>query len=512
MQAKRRARSVWIALVAVGVLCVAPAACGMLISSGFLASSMLRPAAESVQIDAPAAGVTPSDFDAPLSALPEPTAVATRALPSDAATTRVEHGAPAAGTASIRRIEDPTATPDAGIGDSEKAFQRGLWEKIWTTVNDNYAYADFHGFDWAGERERMRARIDGGMSRDTFYETVLRVTIQLGDEHSDFFDPKYNALVSGGEGKPVFVGTGIIAGINARERRLYVRKVLAGSPAAAAGILPHMHILSVNGRAAVDDTGVQVRSWLNYRNDAETVLIVRTPGETQTREVRLRQTRFARGEEPMVSRLLSPDQTGGRKIGYLFVPTMASSWASANFGAELESLMSAAGGSLDGLILDLRINPGGDERVLQRMLGALSGPGEIGRNIDRAGTSQTLNLDAENSRALGNSQQMKIAVLIGPDTNSASEILAAVLRRRHPGRVVLVGARSMGNVERVDPFEFDDGSTLWLATAVFHWPDGQTWEGVGLAPDVPVAAGWDAFADGQPDPVIDAAARALASQ
>ena len=505
----------WVALIAGGVLCVAPAACGVLISGGFLASNLLRPPANNAQgIAVPSAEVTLSDFEPPPSALPErPTAIA-QAPPSDTPSSPPEPApiTPAANAAGIRRIEDPTATPDAGIGADEKTFQRDMWEKVWSTVNDSYAYADFRGFDWAGERERMRSRIDSGMSRDTFYEALLRVTIQLGDEHSDFFDPKYSALATGSDGRPAFIGTGIIAGINAGERRLYVRKVLAGSPAADAGVLPHMHILAVNGRAAVDDAGVQVRPWLNYRNDEETVLVVRAPGETQTREVRLRQSRFARSEEAMVSRLLSVQLTAGRKIGYLFVPTMASSWASANFGAELEALMNAAGGALDGLILDLRINPGGDERVLQRMLGALSGPGEIGRNIDRAGASQMLNLDAENSRALGNSQQMKIAVLIGPDTNSAAEILAAVLRRRHPDRVVLVGARSMGNVERVDPFEFDDGSTLWLATAVFHWPDGQTWEGAGLEPDVPVAAGWDAFADGQPDPVIDAAARALASQ
>jgi carboxyl-terminal processing protease len=166
--------------------------------------------------------------------------------------------------------------------------------------------------------------------------------------------------------------------------------------------------------------------------------------------------------------------------------------------------MDRAGGALDGLILDLRTCPGGSERNMIGVLGRLTEPGVIGENVERDGSVTPVEIDSDIYEAIGNSRALPVAILIGRDTNSAAEILAGVLKHRHPQRVMLVGERSRGNIEGVLSFDFDDGSVLNLATSMFRLPDGASWDGQGLLPDIAVDAAWDTYAGGDDDPVLAA--------
>jgi carboxyl-terminal processing protease len=404
-----------------------------------------------------------------------------------------------------RRPTALAATPNASIAAGEKETQRALWEEIWRKVEAFYVDGRFRGLDWTAQRESFLAEIDTGLSRERFYERVFEIIDQLNDDHTEFNSPLDIALFKLPNGDRGWTGTGILAGVNTEERRLYVRKVVENSPAARAGIVPHTQILTIDGQPAViDDQPVTWRYRLNLTPGTRTVLSLRTPGG-ETREVTLVQETFAIASEQVTGRMLP----GSKKILLVDMPTLNESLSSAEFGAILRVEVDNAGGSLDGLILDLRTCPGGAERNLLGVLGRLTEPGVIGENVDRDGAITQLSIDADQALPVGNSGSVPIVILIGRDTNSAAEILAGVLKHRHPDRVRLVGERTRGNIEGILPFDFDDGSVLYLATSSFRLPDGSTWEGRGLTPDVTVDAAWDTYAGGEDDPVLAAALKAL---
>lgn len=79
-----------------------------------------------------------------------------------------------------------------------------------------------------------------------------------------------------------------------------------------------------------------------------------------------------------------------------------------------------------------------------------------------------------------------IDILIGPDTSSAAEIFAGILRLQASAR--LIGERSYGKCTSQKGFPLSDGSTLWLTNLVVYFTDGHTCEGQGLEPDIKVKA------------------------
>lgn len=77
-----------------------------------------------------------------------------------------------------------------------------------------------------------------------------------------------------------------------------------------------------------------------------------------------------------------------------------------------------------------------------------------------------------------------VALLVGPDTASAAEIFAGVLRFH--GRAVLIGRPTFGKCSSQTERRLRDGSTLRFTNLEFRFPDGSTCSGVGLKPDVEV--------------------------
>lgn len=74
-----------------------------------------------------------------------------------------------------------------------------------------------------------------------------------------------------------------------------------------------------------------------------------------------------------------------------------------------------------------------------------------------------------------------IDILIGPDTSSAAEVFAGILRIH--ANVRLIGERSYGKCSSQKGFPLAGGSTLLLTNLIVYFMDGRTCEGQGLEPD-----------------------------
>jgi carboxyl-terminal processing protease len=80
--------------------------------------------------------------------------------------------------------------------------------------------------------------------------------------------------------------------------------------------------------------------------------------------------------------------------------------------------------------------------------------------------------------------KVPVVVLIDGETHSAAELTAGVLQQARGA--VVIGQASAGNTEFVLPFDFEDGSRLWLAIGGFTLADGTSLEGVGVIPDITI--------------------------
>jgi C-terminal processing protease CtpA/Prc len=147
-------------------------------------------------------------------------------------------------------------------------------------------------------------------------------------------------------------------------------------------------------------------------------------------------------------------------------------------------------GAPRGLILDLRSNYGGYLNSAYNLLTQFVS-GRVGTEYDDLGT---YDLDLAPGPLYFPLAKVPMVVLVDHDTTSAAEIVAAVLQDR--GRATIIGQTTAGNTETVVPFDYIDGSRLWLAVGGFRLPDGSALEGRGVVPDTAVPTS---------DAVLDAA-------
>ncbi len=368
-------------------------------------------------------------------------------------------------------------------------------------VRENYVYPDYNGVDWDAKCRSTADLLPIIEDDETFYALMDELVESLGDDHSYFLSPQ-----EAEEEDEAWFGTLDYVGVG-----VYVQRVddkpyavvlfpMPGGPAEAAGLRPRDRILEIDGvPACCNDDGSDNFDLMLGEEGTEVRLLVQTPGEAP-REITL--TRAAiRMQMPILSHRFATPQGD---IGYLLIPSLDDSTLGERTRRALQAMLDE--GPLAGLILDLRPNYGGEYRQLLSIL-SLFTEGEGGYFLTRGGERRTLTIEAD---PLDGSQTMPLAVLIGPDTVSYAEVLAAVLQWQ--GRAALVGAPTEGNVETLHAHELADGSRLWLAEEAFFLPNGEAIEGVGLRPDLPVPADDWATYPLEEDPQITAALHRLEEQ
>jgi carboxyl-terminal processing protease len=146
----------------------------------------------------------------------------------------------------------------------------------------------------------------------------------------------------------------------------------------------------------------------------------------------------------------------------------------------LDELTRAAGGTLRGLVLDLRNNPGGllDESVV--VADEFLSDGVIVSTRGRDGSAQ----DEARAHRAGTRPDFPIVVLVNESSASAAEILAGALQDHH--RATLVGVRTFGKGSVQSVIDLPGGGALKLTIARYFTPSGRSIQAQGIAPDVQV--------------------------
>ncbi len=385
------------------------------------------------------------------------------------------------------------ATPEFQITEIPQDEQLSIFREMGDIVEDIYVYPDYNGKDWNEIETRYQGRVEAGLDTQTFYSEMDSMIDELGDEHSFFLSP-LEVAESEAElrGDIEFVGVGIYGQPDFERERLIVVSTFPGSPAEFGGIQHHDSILFVDGQSIREEMGNLLRG----PQCSAVVLTVQSPGEAP-RDVMLMRYSI-QGNIPIDARLVAT--TDGSKIGYIFIPSFFDETLPQQISNALNEF-----GPLDGLILDLRMNGGGSSSVAYPIFEFFIN-GQLGQFVSRE-SARVLEIEANE---IQNSQTVPLVVMVSEDTVSFGEIFAGVMQ--DAGRAQIVGETSLGNVEVLHGYSFDDGSQVWLAAETFYSAfSDANWEETGIIPDVQAFAEWDTFYF-ETDPSITAAVMLLGHQ
>jgi carboxyl-terminal processing protease len=273
-----------------------------------------------------------------------------------------------------------------------------------------------------------------------------------------------------------------------------ITRVLAGSPAQTAGLRRGQEIVAINGRPLDGLIGADVPRLLDRRQGVANRFVVRHPSG-RIEEIMVAPAAFR--IPPMESRVLP----GG--IGLL-------RFYSFNPGDEQLELMVQAIEAFErqgvrAWVLDLRDNGGGIERAMAAMAGLFVSQGRLSGVLTR-GEPPSYRVAAGGGLPV----QRPMAVLVGPNSASAAEILPGILQAH--GRAIVVGEQTAGCIgaRPIEPVGLLDGSVIFVTTSEYTiGPNDLRLHRIGITPDIAVPAPTEIDEEMGRDAQLDAAVAAL---
>jgi carboxyl-terminal processing protease len=167
------------------------------------------------------------------------------------------------------------------------------------------------------------------------------------------------------------------------------------------------------------------------------------------------------------------------KVGYIRITTFSEQTTPGLENAVAE-LQAEHGNDLQGVILDLRNNPGGLLREAVSVSDAFLEKGEIVSTRGRQGN--------QNSRYFAKSGDLldglPLVILINSGSASASEIVAGALKDHK--RAVIMGTRSFGKGSVQSIIPMPGHGAIRITTARYYTPSGVSIQSTGIAPDIDV--------------------------
>ena len=166
-------------------------------------------------------------------------------------------------------------------------------------------------------------------------------------------------------------------------------------------------------------------------------------------------------------------------IGYLRI-TSFSGQTSSGVERALRKFSDEKGDSLQGVVLDLRNNPGGLLSQAVEVSDAFLDKGEIVSTRSKIASES----ERHNARAGDLANGLPVVVLINGGSASASEIVAGALQDH--GRAIILGTESFGkgSVQTIIPLR--KHGAMRLTTARYYTPSGRSIQAKGIDPDIVV--------------------------
>lgn len=315
---------------------------------------------------------------------------------------------------------------------------------------------------------------------DNIYKAVMS---SLDDPYSKYYTAEeYKELSASTEG--VYYGIGATVTLNDDG---YVRIVQTqeGSPAEEAGILAEDVITEVAGENVKGMKLDDIVSRMKGEEGTSVTLTIVRGDETLKIDVTRRK----------IDSVLVAGKMLDNNIGYIAISQFE--------GVTLEQFNNAFDDlkeqGMQGLIIDVRGNPGGRLDTVTDILDRLLPEGLIVYMQDKNGKREEIRSDEECDL------DVPCAVLVNGNSASASEVFSGALQDY--GLAGIVGTQTFGKGIVQSIYKLDDGSAVKLTTQDYYTPNGNNIHGIGITPDEVVELDEDAYKKDGTDTQLDAAVR-----
>jgi carboxyl-terminal processing protease len=382
------------------------------------------------------------------------------------------------------------------------------FEKVWTTVRDKHWEKNPGGLDWKAVHDELRPKIEKTTTMDEARAVMREMLGRLKQTHFGISPADVYTDVEGGSGSRGEGATGI--DLRVLDGKAVVTGVDPGSPAEKAGIKPGWIVIAAGGKPLapvieklqhdptiheLQITRALLAALSGTAGDKIKATFLNGAGKEVTFDVGLGEARgnpASFGNLPKMhvwfeSKKLSNTEYVRFNM-FLDLPRLM-----ANFGDAVMSCLSC-----DGLIIDLRGNPGGIGGMAMGMAGYL-----VDQDGKQLGTMYVRDSKLNfviNPRA--NVFRGPVAILVDGDSASTSEIMAGGLK--DIGRARVFGTRSAAAALPSVIERLPNGDGFQYAIANYISEGGKPLEGLGVTPDVEVKLTREALLSGH-DPVVDAA-------
>jgi carboxyl-terminal processing protease len=313
-------------------------------------------------------------------------------------------------------------------------------------------------------------RIDG----PTLFEAAVNGLLDtLSDSGTFYVDPAtYQVSVM-----PSGTFEGIGATVSEQDGQIVIVAPIRGTPAEAAGIVSGDVIIAVDGESTegwtVDKAVLKIRG----PRGTDVVLTIRHP-EGDIEDITITRDEIkveSVSTVPPGGELEDADGNVVTDIAYVRIQEFTSLTPS-----ELKPVLEeVSDGNYEGLIVDLRSNPGGLLDATVNVADMFLDSGDILFEVPREGNERVFD-----AKPGGEATEIPLTVLVDRFSASGAEVLSAALADN--GRAVVIGEQTFGkgtvNVAR----QLEDGGALFVSIARWLTPDRIQIDGVGIRPDIEV--------------------------
>lgn len=296
--------------------------------------------------------------------------------------------------------------------------------------------------------------------QDGVYRGIMSA---LGDPYTEYYTAEeLNSIMEQTQG--VYYGIGAYVSLDNTTGLPKISGTITGSPAEAADLRANDLIYEVNGQMTYGLSLTEVVALIKGPEGTEVTLTIVREDAADYLDFTLTRKKV---EASTVELTMLEDG-----MAYIQI----SEFDDVSIDQFADALATARGSGMEGMILDLRGNPGGSLTAVVDMARMILPEGMVVYTEDKAGNRTEYT--CEGDRRL----EVPLVVLVDMNSASASEIMAGAIKDYGIGTLVGTTTFGKGIVQQIMPFR--DGSAVKITVSAYYTPNGNNIHGTGIEPDV----------------------------
>ena len=321
--------------------------------------------------------------------------------------------------------------------------------------------------------------------QEYFWQDVDNETLQNGVYRGllDSLDDPYSVYYTAEElialqqqTQGIYYGIGAYITQDADTGYVMVSGIIKNTPAEESNLMQGDHIYEINGESMYEKDSSYVVSKIKGEEGTYVTITVLRTGETEPIDIDVQRRQI---ESPTVEYEMYDNKTAYIQITEFDLVT------SKQFE---EALSRARQEGMQGLIIDLRSNPGGNLSTVCEIARMLLPKGLIVYTEDKYGEREEYTCNGQNEI------DVPLVVLTNGYSASASEILAGAVKDYGIGKLVGTTTYGKGIVQKV--INLSDGSAMKITVSTYFTPKGNNIHKIGIDPDVEVAFDAEQYQNG----------------